>query len=154
HGAAGVVDGGLPLLRRPGGSAGSEEPGTGHRVQAGGPRRPAAGPREPHLEGDARSRATTRHPNGGRWRLVRREGSRWRRRQGRNGHLQPRRLRVCAVLTIPVDALIGKLAKALDADADELLFLAQRIPDRMKRRILERPDAFRKLAELDDEGLE
>ena len=36
----------------------------------------------------------------------------------------------------PSDALIGKLAKALDADADELLFLAKRIPDRMKRRIL------------------
>ena len=54
----------------------------------------------------------------------------------------------------PSDALIGKLAKALDADADELLFLAKRIPDRMKRRILERPDAFRKLTELDDEGLD
>jgi transcriptional regulator with XRE-family HTH domain len=53
----------------------------------------------------------------------------------------------------PSDALIGKLAKALDADADELLFLAKRIPDRMKRRILERPDDFRRLADLDDEGL-
>jgi transcriptional regulator with XRE-family HTH domain len=53
----------------------------------------------------------------------------------------------------PSDGLICKLAKALDADADELLFLAKRIPDRMKRRILERPDAFRKLTELDDEGL-
>jgi transcriptional regulator with XRE-family HTH domain len=54
----------------------------------------------------------------------------------------------------PSDALIGKLAKALDADADELLFLAKRIPDRMKRRILERPDAFRKLTELDDKALD
>ena len=54
----------------------------------------------------------------------------------------------------PSDALIGKLAKALDADADELLFLAKRIPDRMKRRILERPDAFRKLTELDDMALD
>jgi transcriptional regulator with XRE-family HTH domain len=54
----------------------------------------------------------------------------------------------------PSDALIGKLAKALDADADELLFLAQRIPDRTKRRILERPDAFRKLTELDDKALD
>ena len=53
----------------------------------------------------------------------------------------------------PSDALIGKLAEVLDADADELLFLAQRIPDRMKRRILERPDDFRKLADIDDEGL-
>ena len=54
----------------------------------------------------------------------------------------------------PSNALIGKLAKALDADADELLFLAQRIPDRMKRRILERPDDFRKLTELDDKALD
>src|SRR6516162_11043094 len=54
----------------------------------------------------------------------------------------------------PSDALIGKLAKALDADADELLFLAKRIPDRMKRRILERPDDFRKLVEVDDKTLD
>src|SRR5947207_15023567 len=54
----------------------------------------------------------------------------------------------------PSDALIGKLAKALDADADELLFLAKRIPDRMRQRILERPGDFRKLTELDDEALD
>jgi transcriptional regulator with XRE-family HTH domain len=54
----------------------------------------------------------------------------------------------------PSNALIEKLAKALNADADELFFLAQRIPDRMKRRILERPFVFRKLAELDDAALE
>ena len=54
----------------------------------------------------------------------------------------------------PSDALICKLAKVLGADADELLFLAQRIPDRMRRRILERPDVFRKLVELDDRALD
>ena len=54
----------------------------------------------------------------------------------------------------PSDHLIGKLAKALNADADELMFLAKRIPDRMKRRILERPDAFKKLADLDDKKLD
>ena len=54
----------------------------------------------------------------------------------------------------PSDSLICKLAQVLEADADELLFLANRIPDRMKRRILERPDAFSKLADLDDEGLD
>jgi HTH-type transcriptional regulator, competence development regulator len=54
----------------------------------------------------------------------------------------------------PSDQLIGKLAKALDADADELLILAKKIPERIKRRVLERPDAFRKLAELDDEALD
>ena len=54
----------------------------------------------------------------------------------------------------PSDGLICKLAKVLGANADELLFLAKRIPDRMKRRILERPDAFAKLADLDDAGLD
>jgi transcriptional regulator with XRE-family HTH domain len=54
----------------------------------------------------------------------------------------------------PSDGLICKLAKALEADADEPLFLAKRIPDRKKRRILERPDAFRKLTRLDDEALD
>jgi len=54
----------------------------------------------------------------------------------------------------PSDGLICKLAQVLEADADELFFLAKRIPDRMKRRILERPDAFRKLTELDDAGLD
>jgi transcriptional regulator with XRE-family HTH domain len=54
----------------------------------------------------------------------------------------------------PSDQLIGKLAKALDADADELLILAKQIPERIKRRVLERPDAFRKLADLDDEALD
>src|ERR1700739_4697219 len=54
----------------------------------------------------------------------------------------------------PSNALIGRLAKALDADSDELLFLAKRIPDRMKRRILKRPDDFRKLTELDDKTLD
>jgi len=54
----------------------------------------------------------------------------------------------------PSDALIHKLAKALDADADELLILAKKIPPQIRRRVLERPDAFRKLADLDDEALD
>src|SRR5262245_24768012 len=54
----------------------------------------------------------------------------------------------------PGEGLIHKLAKALGTDEDELLFLAKRIPDRMKRRILERPEAFRKLTELDDKALD
>jgi transcriptional regulator with XRE-family HTH domain len=54
----------------------------------------------------------------------------------------------------PSNALIAKLAKVLEADANELLFLAKRIPDRMKKRILERPDDFRKLTELDDKSLD
>jgi hypothetical protein len=54
----------------------------------------------------------------------------------------------------PSNALICKLSKVLKADAYELIFLAKRIPDPMKRRILERPDAFRKLARLDDKALD
>jgi transcriptional regulator with XRE-family HTH domain len=54
----------------------------------------------------------------------------------------------------PSEELIRKLAKALDADEDELLVLAEKVPDRIRRRVLERPDAFRKLADLDDEALD
>lgn len=54
----------------------------------------------------------------------------------------------------PSEALIRKLAKALEADLDELFVLAQIVPDRIKRRVLERPDAFRRLAELKDRELD
>lgn len=54
----------------------------------------------------------------------------------------------------PSDALICKLAKVLRADADELFFLAQRIPDRIKKRVLERPDAFGRFADLDDQTID
>jgi transcriptional regulator with XRE-family HTH domain len=54
----------------------------------------------------------------------------------------------------PSESLIRKLAAALDADLDELFVLAQIVPERIKRRVLERPDAFRCLAELDDGELD
>lgn len=54
----------------------------------------------------------------------------------------------------PGEGLILKLATALDADADELLLLAHRIPEGIKKRVLERPDAFRRLAALDDAALD
>lgn len=54
----------------------------------------------------------------------------------------------------PGEGLILKLAAALDADADELLLLAHRIPERIKKRVLERPDAFRRLAELNNADLD
>ena len=53
----------------------------------------------------------------------------------------------------PSEELIRKIAKALDADEYELLLLAKKIPDEIKQRVLERPDAFRKIAELDDKTL-
>jgi transcriptional regulator with XRE-family HTH domain len=54
----------------------------------------------------------------------------------------------------PSDQLIGKLAAALDSDVDELLLLAKKVPEKIRRRVLERPDVFRKLAELDDAALD
>jgi len=53
----------------------------------------------------------------------------------------------------PSEELILKMAAALDADEDELLILAEKIPERIRNRVLERPDAFRRIAALDDEAL-
>lgn len=54
----------------------------------------------------------------------------------------------------PSDALIHRLADALDADEEELLVLAERIPIRIKERVLQRPDVFGALAECDDKTLD
>lgn len=54
----------------------------------------------------------------------------------------------------PSEDMICKLAPALEADEDELLILADKIPTSIKRRIRERLDAFRKLASLDDTTLD
>ena len=53
----------------------------------------------------------------------------------------------------PSEKRIRKIAEALDADVDELLTLAKKIPDDIRQRVIERPDAFRKIAELDDKTL-
>lgn len=54
----------------------------------------------------------------------------------------------------PSEELIRKLAKVLGGDVDELLLLAEKIPEDIKKRVLERPDAFRKFAKLDDETMD
>jgi transcriptional regulator with XRE-family HTH domain len=54
----------------------------------------------------------------------------------------------------PSEELILKLAKALDADADDLLILAKKIPDCVKKRVLQRPDVFCRLSRMDDETLD
>lgn len=54
----------------------------------------------------------------------------------------------------PSDSLIHRLAAALDADEGELLLLAMRIPEPVRRRILQRPDAFLALAACDDATLD
>src|ERR1019366_8665139 len=54
----------------------------------------------------------------------------------------------------PSYALIHRLADALDADEEELLILAKRIPEPVKKRVLQRPDAFRAFATCDDATLD
>lgn len=54
----------------------------------------------------------------------------------------------------PGDELIARLAATLDADVDELLILAEKIPNGIKQRVIERPDAFRRFAQLDDEAID
>ena len=54
----------------------------------------------------------------------------------------------------PSDALIHRLADALEADEDELLVLAKRVPERIRKRVLQRPDVFGALAECDDKTLD
>ncbi|WP_166820035.1 helix-turn-helix domain-containing protein [Thalassoroseus pseudoceratinae] len=52
------------------------------------------------------------------------------------------------------ESLIDQLATVLDADADELLLLAKKVPPTIRQRIMERPEAFRKVALLDNDSLE
>jgi transcriptional regulator with XRE-family HTH domain len=54
----------------------------------------------------------------------------------------------------PGEDLVRKLAAALDADETELLLLAKKVPPLIRDRVLERPDAFCKLAALDDASLD
>ena len=54
----------------------------------------------------------------------------------------------------PSEKLIRKLAKVLGGDMDELLLLAEKIPDEIRKRVVQRPDAFRKLARLNDKALD
>src|SRR4051794_39708107 len=54
----------------------------------------------------------------------------------------------------PSEQVVLKLAKALDADAEEMLLLAGKVPEPIRQRVLERPEAFRKLVALDDETLD
>jgi len=54
----------------------------------------------------------------------------------------------------PREETLQRIARALDADPDELLLLARRIPDAYRDRILSRPGMFRKLLNLSDTALE
>jgi HTH-type transcriptional regulator, competence development regulator len=54
----------------------------------------------------------------------------------------------------PSGELICKLARALEVDEDDLLFLAKKIPAAIRERLFERPDVFRALARCDDKTLD
>lgn len=54
----------------------------------------------------------------------------------------------------PSTDVILRIAAALEVNEDELLVLAKKIPERIQQRVLERPDAFSLLAELDDRELD
>lgn len=54
----------------------------------------------------------------------------------------------------PSEALIHRLADVLGANEDELLLLAEKIPQHVRRRVLQRPDAFQAFAACDDAMLD
>jgi transcriptional regulator with XRE-family HTH domain len=54
----------------------------------------------------------------------------------------------------PSEELILKIAAVLDADEDELLILAKKIPEHIRQRVLDRPEVFSRLARLDDKALD
>jgi HTH-type transcriptional regulator, competence development regulator len=54
----------------------------------------------------------------------------------------------------PSEDLIRRLAEVLDADEEAMLLLAEKIPDAIRRRFFERPEAFRLIARLDDRRLD
>jgi HTH-type transcriptional regulator, competence development regulator len=56
--------------------------------------------------------------------------------------------------TDPSEALTGKLARVLAVDPDELLLLAEKIPVKVRVRVLQKPDAFRAFAACDDETID
>lgn len=53
----------------------------------------------------------------------------------------------------PSESLIHRLADALDADEDELLLLADKVPASIRSQMRQNPELFRKLARLDQRSL-
>lgn len=54
----------------------------------------------------------------------------------------------------PSDGLIRRLARALNANLDEMLLLAERIPEPIRKRVMQRPVAFRRFAALNDKQID
>ncbi|MCA9225888.1 MAG: helix-turn-helix transcriptional regulator [Planctomycetales bacterium] len=54
----------------------------------------------------------------------------------------------------PSERLIHELAIELDADEEQLLLLAEKVPEPIRKRVVERPDVFRVVANLNDKELD
>jgi len=54
----------------------------------------------------------------------------------------------------PSEKLIHKLAAELDGDEEELLLLAEKVPDQIRKRVCERPDVFRVVAGMNDKEMD
>jgi len=54
----------------------------------------------------------------------------------------------------PSEKFIHRLAEELEADENELLLLADKVPAEIRQRIREKPEAFRILAKADDKTLD
>ena len=54
----------------------------------------------------------------------------------------------------PSEKFIHKLAEELKADEDELLLLADKVPASIRRRIRQRPELFRRIANMDKQDLD
>lgn len=54
----------------------------------------------------------------------------------------------------PSEKFIRRLAAELDADEAELMMLADKVPEKIRKRIRERPELFRAIADLDERDLD
>jgi len=54
----------------------------------------------------------------------------------------------------PSEKLIHKLAVELDVDEEELLLLAEKVPNPIRKRVCERPDVFRVIAGMNDDEMD
>ena len=54
----------------------------------------------------------------------------------------------------PSEKFIHKLAAEFKADEDELLLLADKVPENIRKRIREKPEVFQKIAAMDNGSIE
>jgi transcriptional regulator with XRE-family HTH domain len=54
----------------------------------------------------------------------------------------------------PSEKLIHKLAAALDANEEELLLLAEKVPEPIRKRVCERPEVFQVVARMNDKEMD